>query len=203
MTTVNAQEIAGSMSEYTPQPSPGAAPEPGDNAPFIPPLPSEDTAAETSTTAEPNAGAGAQPQSGGAASQRRTFRRVLAKAQEVAEATPQAREIAASLLGCSTETQDLTLTIMCAERPPAHTIRDLDRILEAHPVEVATIATALGRDRLRAVWSLLEALGHAPANVFPAAPSKAGLALAKTTTTLDVVAVRNQLAGVTAMLKRS
>lgn len=157
--------------------------------------PSTGTAAEEPET---NAGRG----KGGRSMSRAQIRRVAAKAQEVAEADDVTRRAAANLVGSGPGISELTTAIMAADRGSAQAISDLTQIAEMDdPMEAGVHATALERPRLRAVWSLLAALGAGPVGNIPNADVKAALTVAKSAQNLDDE-VTAQLESVVELMKK-
>ncbi|MCU6479109.1 hypothetical protein [Arthrobacter sp. A2-55] len=111
-----------------------------------------------------------------------TFRRVAAKALEVQEASATSRTLAASVLGSTDDVADLAASIMLAPRGSSTPLSDVDEIataLQDAPWEAGVIATALERGRLKAVWTLLHALGVIDGSTPPPAAAKAGMTIVK------------------------
>lgn len=110
------------------------------------------------------------------------FRRVAAKTIEVQSATDTVRALAAAQLGSSDEVVELVASIMSAPRVTNSPLGDIESIQEAitnEPWAVGITATALGRARLKAIWTLLHTLGAVGTPAPPASDAKAGLAVAK------------------------
>ncbi|WP_422759090.1 hypothetical protein [Paenarthrobacter sp. C1] len=110
------------------------------------------------------------------------FRRVAAKTIEVQGASDTVRALAAAQLGCSDEIIDLTTSIMAAGRMSTSPLGDIEAIQDAikqDPFSVGITATALGRARLKVIWTLLHALGTVGTPTPPASDVKAGMAVAK------------------------
>lgn len=152
----------------------------------------------------PESDGAASPSGRGAASRgmsRAAIRRIATKAQEVTETDERVVALAASILGSGTGLGEITTAIMAAPRGATAAITDLDLIVTADPLEAGIIATAMGRDRLRAVWGLLNALADSESNL-PAAAPKAALAVVKAALTLDEVA-QAEIAAVSALLKKN
>ena len=133
---------------------------------------------------------------------RGAIRRIAAKAQEIDETPKRIVEITASLLGSGTGLADLTTAIMAAPRGAAAPINDLNTVAEAHPMEAAVIAAAMGRDRIKALWALLAALGAGPKGNIPAATPKAAIAVARSVFDLDEVA-KGEIEAVATLLKKN
>lgn len=113
---------------------------------------------------------------------RGVFRRVAAKTLEVQEAADTVRAVAASLLGSSEDVVELTTSIMAAPRMTNSPLGDIEAISDAcreDPFEAAITAGALGRTRLKGIWSLLHAVGSVGTPAPPAADAKAALAVVK------------------------
>ncbi|GAB2733812.1 hypothetical protein [Nocardioides pakistanensis] len=116
---------------------------------------------------------------------RGAIRRIAVKAQEVTETEETITGLAAHLLGCGTGLADLTTAIMSAPRSATAPISDLTTIAEADPMEAGVIAAEMGRDRIKAVWNLLAALGAGSSGAMPSANVKAAIAVAKAVFALD------------------
>jgi hypothetical protein len=113
---------------------------------------------------------------------RSVFRRVAAKTIEVQDATDTVRALAAAQLGSSADVVELVASIMSATRSSTSPLTDIETIQEAitnEPWAVGITATALGRARLKSIWTLLHTLGTVGTPAPPASDAKAGLAVAK------------------------
>lgn len=136
---------------------------------------------------------------------RAMYRRAAAKAIEVHGATDTVRALAASVLGSSAETVELATSIMAAPRLTNSPLADIETISEAcaeDPFEAAITAGALGRPRLKGVWSLLHTIGSVGTPTAPAADAKAALAVVKAVNTLTDDQ-QLDLASAAELLKRS
>lgn len=136
-------------------------------------------------------------------SNRALIRRVVNKAEEVINADARTRSVASHLLGCSDDMASLVTAIMTAERGVTRVVNDLNLIAESNPFEASVHAGALGRDRMKKVWSLLGVLGLASDSDLPTANSKAAIALAQTIHTVNLDEVHSEIETVTALLKKS
>lgn len=113
---------------------------------------------------------------------RSLFRRVAAKTIEVQEASATVRALAAAQLGSSDDVIELVTSIMAAGRMSTSPLGDVETIQDAiknEPWSVGITATALGRARLKAIWTLLHTLGAVGTPAPPASDAKAGMAVAK------------------------
>lgn len=126
-------------------------------------------------------GAGAKAKASGKPS-RGLFRRVAAKTIEVQGASDTVRALAAAQVGGSDDVVELVASIMSATRSSTSPLTDIETIQEAiksEPWSVGITATALGRARLKGIWTLLHTLGAVGTPAPPASDAKAGLAVAK------------------------
>jgi hypothetical protein len=129
-----------------------------------------------------DAGAGTGKAKASAKPSRGLFRRVAAKTIEVQGATGTVRALAAAQLGSSDEVIELVTSIMAASRMSTSPLGDIETIQDAirnEPWSVGITATALGRARLKAIWTLLHTLGAVGTPAPPASDAKAGMAVAK------------------------
>ncbi|MBG0738700.1 hypothetical protein IV500_04600 [Paeniglutamicibacter antarcticus] len=129
-----------------------------------------------------DAGTGAGKAKASAKPSRGLYRRVASKTIEVQEASPTVRSLAAAQLGSSDEVIELVTSIMVAGRASTSPLGDIETIQHAiknDPWSVGITATALGRTRLKSIWSLLHALGAVGTPTPPASDVKAGIAVAK------------------------
>ncbi|GAA4033729.1 hypothetical protein GCM10023063_16930 [Arthrobacter methylotrophus] len=127
-------------------------------------------------------GAGSGKAKASAKPSRGLFRRVAAKTIEVQGATDTVRALAAAQLGSSDEVIELVTSIMAAGRMSTSPLGDIETIQHAiqnEPWSVGITATALGRARLKAIWTLLHTLGAVGTPAPPASDAKAGMAVAK------------------------
>lgn len=156
-------------------------------------------------TGEPEAGSegnGARGARSGIS--RAAIRRILTKGEQVRKADKATTEAAAAVLSTSTDTIDLTTAIMTADRATSRVFADYTKIAEADPFEAAVVAIDLGLPRLRAVHSLLAALGSTSAATLPASEAKAGMALARQVHDLrSDTAVAHKIEKVITLLKKS
>lgn len=157
-----------------------------------------DLTPEQPVAAAPGAAAGA-PRNG---MNRAAIRRVASKAQEVSETDERIVGIAAHLLGSGTGLADLTTAIMSAPRSVTAPVNDLNAIAESDPMEAGVNAAAMGRDRIKAVWNLLAALGSGSTAPMPTANAKAAIAVAKAVFALDDSA-KSDLSAVSALLRKN
>ncbi|GAA1937150.1 hypothetical protein GCM10009689_17070 [Brevibacterium antiquum] len=103
------------------------------------------------------------------------IRRTVRKMVEVQGAEGDVLHVAASLLGKEeADVEGLVVTILTGDaRKTNQPMSDLEDLMEADAIEMSANATALGKDRLKALWSLLGDLGKAegalPAGIAPAA----------------------------------
>lgn len=126
-------------------------------------------------------GAGAKAKASAKPS-RGVFRRVAAKTIEVQGASATVRALAAAQVGGSDDVVELVASIMSATRSSSSPLTDIETIQEAiksEPWSVGITATALGRARLKGIWTLLHTLGAVGTPAPPASDAKAGLAVAK------------------------
>lgn len=115
---------------------------------------------------------------------RAQVRRIVAKTLEVAEAPEDTRKVASALLGCTSAVADLSASIVLAKRGVLAPVTDVKALAAADPLEAGIDAATMGRDRIKAMWTLLTALGALKSDL-PASDPKAALALVKTIHTLD------------------
>lgn len=149
-------------------------------------------------------GAGAKAKASAKPS-RGLFRRVAAKTIEVQGASGTVRALAAAQVGGSEDVVELVASIMSAGRSSTSPLTDIETIQAAirdEPWSVGITATALGRNRLKGIWTLLHTLGAVGTPAPPASDAKAGLAVAKA---LNGLSEDNQLELVASaeLLKRS
>lgn len=103
------------------------------------------------------------------------IRRTVRKMLDVQGAEDDVRHVAASLLSKDeADVEGLVVTILTGDsRKTNQPMSDLEDLMEADAIEMSANATALGKDRLKALWSLLGDLGKAegslPAGIAPAA----------------------------------
>lgn len=152
---------------------------------------------------EPGAGA-ARPAAGRTKAQvnRALIRRVANKAADLAAAPASRRDTLAQLLGAEDDLADLTYAVMTADRSALAPVADLNAIAEADPFAAGVVAAALGRPRMKAVWTLLQTLGADIAASVPPSDAKAAMALAPAVHKLPAD-VRAELAEVVALARKS
>lgn len=174
------------------------APYAGDHSTAAPaPEPLEATGTpEAPETLEPAAKSTARP-----APSKAVVKRIVAKVAEVTDAPEETRRVAAALLGCSTDVSELSVAILTAPRAALGPVHDLTAIGESDPMEAGVVAATMGKDRIKAVWSLLVALDVAKGTP-PASIAKAAIALAKTVFALDEI-VKCELEAAIALVKKS
>lgn len=139
---------------------------------------------------------------GGRGLSRAQIRRIASKANEVVEADSRTTKIAAMLVSSSADLVALTTAIMSADRSTAQPIVDLNKISEASQMEMALYTNALGRSRMKALWSLLVELGADLKTNMPAGDVQAAIEIAKAVDALGDPE-RSDLAAVVALLKKS
>ncbi|ACL42350.1 hypothetical protein Achl_4399 (plasmid) [Pseudarthrobacter chlorophenolicus A6] len=138
-----------------------------------------DTVDEDDSTDEGGAGSKAKAST---KPSRGLFRRVAAKTIEVQGASDTVRALAAAQVGGSEDVVELVASIMSAGRSSTSPLTDIETIQAAirdEPWSVGITATALGRARLKSIWTLLHTLGAVGTPAPPASDAKAGLAVAK------------------------
>lgn len=133
---------------------------------------------------------------------RALIRRVANKASELAEAPNARLDKLARLLGCTTDLADLTFAVMTAPRAAMAPVADLNAIAEADAFSAGIVATALGRNRLKAVWALIRDLGADLPEAIPPSDAKAAMALAPAVHHLPTT-VRDELAKVVTLARKS
>lgn len=155
------------------------------------------------TEDEPEADA-ARPAAGRTKAQvnRALIRRVANKAADLAAAPASRRDTLAQLLGAEDDLADLTYAVMTADRSALAPVADLNAIAEADPFAAGVVAAALGRPRMKAVWTLLQTLGADIAASVPPSDAKAAMALAPAVHKLPAD-VRAELAEVVALARKS
>lgn len=139
------------------------------------------------------------------ASSKGAYRRVAAKALEVAGAADATRVLAAALTGSTEDIAELTAAIMTAPRGSAAALTDLEEVLDAlesRPWEAGVIASALERGRLKAVWAVLFALEAVDTATLPARADKASLGVVTAAHSLSA-AQKAELGTAAVLLKRS
>lgn len=137
-----------------------------------------------------------------AGANRALIRRVANKASDLAEAPNARLETLAKLLGASTDLADLTFAVMTAPRAAMAPVADLNAIAEADAFSAGIVAAALGRNRLKSVWTLVRDLGAELAETVPASDAKAAMALAPAVHHLPQT-VREELAQVVTLARKS
>lgn len=165
-------------------------------------MPVED-ATRAEMGADVDAGGASDPSTTRRVSNRAAVRRVASKAAAVAESDDALRLTAAAVLGCDPDIASLTTAIMTASRIGAQPLHDLLVILDADVFESATLITSMGRDRIRAVATLLDGLGYRMAGATQASTPKAAIAMARHVTSLDADALRRELQPLQALLRKA
>lgn len=120
-------------------------------------------------------------------SNRALIRKVAAKAEELASAQAKDKALLAHLLGSGTTTADLTVAVITAGRSAFAAVSDLTEIAEVvsvKPMKAMLIATAAGRTRQKALWSLLVHFGKLTGKP-NASESKAGMVIAEAVSELS------------------
>ena len=134
-----------------------------------------------------------QPQSAPVSAQRTGIsraqaRRIAAKAISLDQASVDERALAARMLGLSADADPAHMAAVIFTSP-AHTpieVADARAIAEADPMEAGILAGSLERSRMRAVWTLLNALGvPGTSKALPNSDAKAALSLAKKILSLE------------------
>lgn len=145
----------------------------------------DDTDESEETDRADASGAGSTP--GGAPkskqsrpSQRPLIRRTVKKTLDVLAADPEVLKLTAAILGHAAEdTEQIVIAILTADRRAVlQPVADLREIRAADQLEMGIYATALGRDRLRDLWALLDLLGRADGTL-PSSDPKAALKVVK------------------------
>lgn len=106
-------------------------------------------------------------------------RRVAAKALQIEAADEADRAALSALLGVTGDTADLTVAVMTGERTAIVTAGDVERIASADPFSAAVTAQETGRARMKAVASLLHALGETGSASLNGSDAKAAIAVAQ------------------------
>lgn len=120
-------------------------------------------------------------------SNRALIRKVAAKAEELASAPTKDKDLLAHLLGSGTATADLTVAVITATRTSLVAVADLKEISEQYAVnqmQAMVVAIGIGRNRQKALWSLLVHLGKLTGKP-NASESKAAMDIATAISTLD------------------
>lgn len=131
------------------------------------------------------------------------IRRVAVKSQEVIDAPEKTRKVAAHVLGCPDDMPSLVTAIMTADRGTAQVFNDINTVAEADMFEAAVAAGALGRDRMKRVWSMLGLLGLVKSSNLNASNSKAAIEVAKAIHKNDLDEVRGEIESVLNLLKKA
>lgn len=122
--------------------------------------------------------------------QRRSLiRRVASRAEALADAPADHRNLLAELLNCRPEIAALTAAAMLSSRSDFAPVSTITSISDADPLEAGVLAADLDRADVKACWSLLETLGAVDEKL-PGNEMKAALALAKAVTSLDPDTIR-------------
>lgn len=112
-------------------------------------------------------------------SNRALIRRVAGKAAEVNGTDEHTVTVAAHLVSSSTWLAELTTAIMTAPRSALSAVHDLHTIADSDQMEAGVTAAAMGRGRIKALWSLLSALEATSTSSPPASDAKAAIALVR------------------------
>lgn len=126
---------------------------------------------------------------GGSRGQRNQVRRAAEKALALQSAPSADRALAAQIIGCDDDPVSMTVAVLTGGAN-VRAADDLFAIADAEDLlEAGAAATMLASDkqRLRALWSLLEVLGTVD-GAAPAVAGKAGLAVARAVTGMDEAA---------------
>lgn len=133
---------------------------------------------------------------------RAALRRTAARAQEVAELRgTQTVEIAAAILGTTTEIADLTFAIVTASPRNTAVITDALSIIDAAELEAGVAALVIGRPRMKQVWTLATALGVVQGEM-PASDAKAAVLLGVALRSEESQSIRPSLDRVAHLLRR-
>ena len=132
---------------------------------------------------------------------RALVRRTAAKASELLSADDGALKVLGHLLGASADPIDLTVAVITAPRNSTRTATDLFEVADADPMEAALVVAILPKERSKALWNLLVALGELKGTP-PANDMKSALAMGKAAQKLSPAAADVVRAAV-ALAKRS
>jgi hypothetical protein len=108
------------------------------------------------------------------------------KTLEVLDADPQVLKLTAAILGHNAEdTEQVVVAILTSDRRTLlQPVTDLRDIRSADQLEMGIHATALGRERLRDLWTLLDRIGRAD-GALPSSDPKAALKVVKAVVGVD------------------
>lgn len=158
---------------------------------------------EPQTPARGAARRSARPRAAGLT--RAAVKRVLAKSEQVASASPESRALAASLLSVSDDPAEITIAILTSARGAGSAITDVIELAEQAKVDVTDALVEIAskpKDRFRAVHALLVQLSSEVPATLPPSETKAAAVLAKAAAKIDVVDLAS-LSEVTDLLRRS
>lgn len=120
----------------------------------------------------------ASPKARNGASRAHT-RRVAAKVIALIEAPSDAVDLLGSLLGVEASPVELAVAIMHADRSALGVIKDIKDIAASDPFETAILTVQRGRDRMRAMNTVLQAVGASDTATLHASDMKAALSVAR------------------------
>ena len=110
---------------------------------------------------------------------RALVRRVAAKYEELATASPEHLELLSTALGITNNTIDLTAAVISGSRSGIAPLTDVLALSEpADPYDLIVAAMSLGRNRIKCVWGILAQFGLVT-GAAPSSDPKAGVAIAK------------------------
>jgi hypothetical protein len=117
-------------------------------------------------------------------SNRALIRKVAAKAEELAGAPAKDKALLAEILSSSSATADLTVAVILSSKSSLAVVADVKEVAEAKPMRAVMVATAAGKARQKALWSLLLHLGKVTGSL-NASEAKAGFEIAEAVQELD------------------
>ena len=117
--------------------------------------------------------------------ERNLVRRVAAKAEQVAFAPSSQTALLASLLGCADSVSSLTTAVISGVGRRLSPIADVTALRDSEPLQAGIAAAAMDRDRLKALWRVLQQLGAVGGGRLPASDPKAALAVAEAAVALS------------------
>lgn len=155
------------------------------------PEPAPDVGATSDAGNEPAAGSGDDDDGGQSASAQRSrhdralIRRAATKAEVLRKAPKDQVRLLAAMLGVDpTNTVELTVSVMTADRSALSVGRGLIELAGMDQMELAVAASGLERSELRKLWAFATDAG-ADLGTVPAADAKAALAFARAVAALD------------------
>ena len=111
--------------------------------------------------------------------ERAAIRRIATKLEQIRTAAPEHLELLSTALGVTNSPIELTVAVMAGNRSALSALNDTIALsVPMDPYDGIIAATALGRPRIRGVWSVLNEFG-AVQGALPAADIAAGGAIAK------------------------